>query len=159
MLYKSIINYCLIKDEDNDLFENSLIESSGMPSGLCVHEHEPTTSTFHIQSPPSDPATSNAALAEDSSTHAPSKAVSDEELCTTFVQKACGCTKANGKPCSTLFPVQHYIQHLVQTSLLTRQELDLVLLGPIMTTVLDRDSIVDGRKSVIMSHASWIQCM
>ena len=155
ILYKSIINHCLIKDEDHDLFETSLLESSGtqlVSSGLSIHEHEPTTSTFHIQSSPSDNAydpttslTSNVVAAEDGSTHTPSKALSDEELCTAFVQKTCGCTKANGKPCSTLFPVEHYIQHRAQASLLTRQELDLVLLGSIMTTVLDRDSIVDGR--------------
>ena len=124
-----------------------------MSSGLSIHEHdEPTKSTFHIQSSPSDNAydpttslTSNVAAAEDGSTHTLSKALSDKELCTAFVQKTCGCTKANGKPCSTLFPVEHYIQHRTQASLLTRQELDLVLLGSIMTTVLDRDSIVDGR--------------
>ena len=37
------------------------------------------------------------------------------------------------------------MEHRSQASLLTRKELDLVLLGSIMTTVLDRDSIVDGR--------------
>ena len=107
-----------------------------MSSGLSIHEHEPTTSIFHIQSSPSDNTydpttslTSNVAAAEDGSTHTPSKALSNEELCTAFVQKTCGCGKANGKPCSTLFPVEHYIQHRAQASLLTRQELDLVLLG------------------------------
>ena len=59
--------------------------------------------------------------------------------------KTCGCSKANGKPCRTLFSTEHYTDHHAQASLLNRQELDLVLLGSIMTTVLDRDSIVDGR--------------
>lgn len=54
------------------------------------------------------------------------------------------CTKANGKPCSTLFPVDHFINHRAQASLLTTKELDMVLLGSIMTTVLDHDA-VDGR--------------
>ena len=75
-----------------------------------------------------------------------------------YVQKTCGCTKANGKPCSTLFSV-HYIDRWAQASLLTR-EVHLVFLGSIMTTVLDRDSIVNDRhkpakqKSIIKS---WLQ--
>ena len=60
-------------------------------------------------------------------------------------KKTCGCTKANGKPCSTLLSTEHYIDHRAQTSVLNRQQLDLVLLGSIMTTVLDSDSIVNGR--------------
>ena len=89
--------------------------------------------------------TSDAATTEASEVHPPSEAENDVDVCTTFVQKTCGCTKANGKPCSTLFSVEHYIDHRAQAALLERQELDLVLLGSIMTTVLDRDSIVDGR--------------
>ena len=37
------------------------------------------------------------------------------------------------------------MEHRSQASLLTQKELDLVLLGSILTTVLERDSIVDGR--------------
>ena len=78
-------------------------------------------------------------------THPPSEIESDVDVCTELVQKTCGCTKANGKPCSTLLSTEHYIDHHAQTSLLNRQQLDLVLLGSIMTTVLDSDSIVNGR--------------
>ena len=85
------------------------------------------------------------ATAENSGTCTPDGTESDVELCTEFVQKTCGCVKANGKPCSTLFTLEHYIEHRSLASLLTRQELDLMLLGSIMTTVMDRDSIVDGR--------------
>ena len=55
--------------------------------------------------------------------------------CTAFCQRTCGCKNANGKPCSTLFPLDHYIQMRAQVSLLTRHELDLLLLGSIMTTI------------------------
>ena len=51
------------------------------------------------------------ATAENSGTCTPDGIESDVELCTEFVQKTCGCVKANGKPCSTLFTLEHYIEH------------------------------------------------
>ena len=76
-----------------------------------------------------------------------------------YVHKTCGCTKANRKPSSILFSV-HYIDHRAQASLLTWEQLHLVFLGSIVTTVLDRDSIVtdrhkpDKQKSTIKP---WLQ--
>ena len=95
--------------------------------------------------PSTTSSTTSEATAEHSRTCTPGGIESDVELCAEFVRKTCGCAKADGKPCSTLFSVEHYIEHRSLASLLTRQELDLVLLGSIMTTVMDRDSIVDGR--------------
>ena len=54
--------------------------------------------------------------------------------CTSFSLKTFGCKMANGKPCSSLFPVDYYIDTRSQASLLTRQQLDLVLLGSVMST-------------------------
>ena len=59
---------------------------------------------------------------------------SDEDVCTKFT---CGCKKVNGMPCSSLFSVEHYITLLDQWSLLTCNELDMVLLGSMMSTTLD----------------------
>lgn len=85
--------------------------------------------------------TSSVVTAENSGTRALGGVQDDFKLCTEFVQKTCGYTKANSK----LFSIDHYFEHRFQASLLTQQELDLILLGSIMTTVLDHDSIVDGR--------------
>jgi len=84
-------------------------------------------------------------------------AFSDEELCEKFCQLTCGCTKANGKPCSTLFPPEHFADIRAQASLLDCHQLDCVLMGSLMTTMVERENIVDGRhKPVKRSHAPWI---
>ena len=135
-------------DEDFNLFESGTFEASATHPGsdILIREHEPATSQFHCLSPPpATPSTSSPATAETSDMHPPSETESDVDVCAAFVQKTCGCTKANGKPCSTLFSVEHYIDHRAQASLLTHEQLGLVLLGSIMTSVLDRDSIVDSR--------------
>ena len=62
--------------------------------------------------------TAGAATTEASEVDPPSETKNDVDVCTTFVEKTCGRTKANGKPCSTLFSVEHYINHLAQASLL-----------------------------------------
>ena len=102
-----------------DLFETGVAEAS---VSVSVHQHEPAASTFHVPSsgntpgPESaTPSTSSVAIAENSGI----RVQDDFELCTEFVQKTCGCTKANGKPCSTLFSVDHYFEHRSQASLLT----------------------------------------
>ena len=66
--------------------------------------------------------------------------------CTAFIQRTCGCKHADGKPCSTLFPLEHYINMRAQVSLLSHHELDLLLLGSIMTTIENHDETsVRGR--------------
>ena len=47
-------------------------------------------------------------------------------LCTNFTETTCGCKKANGKPCSSLFPLDHYLDLRAQSSFLTHDELDLI---------------------------------
>ena len=55
--------------------------------------------------------------------------------CKDFVSKTCGCTKADGKPCSTLFTEDHYADLRAQATFLTREQLDLVILGSVMATM------------------------
>ena len=63
----------------------------------------------------------------------------DLPVCEKFVQDTCGCTKADGKPCSSLFSMEHYLELRAQASFLTHDELDLVLMGSIMSTILTDD--------------------
>ena len=55
--------------------------------------------------------------------------------CREFSRITCGCTKAKGKPCSTLFNEEHYTDLRAQASFLTWEQLNLVILGSIMATV------------------------
>ena len=63
----------------------------------------------------------------------------DVPVCKKFTEDTCGCTKADGKPCSTLFSLEHYIELRAQASFLTHDELDLVLMGSIMSTIMTND--------------------
>lgn len=63
----------------------------------------------------------------------------DHELCVEFYEKTCGCLKADGKPCSTLFHLEHYEELRAQSFIMTHDELDLVLMGSLMTTVHNQE--------------------
>ena len=65
--------------------------------------------------------------------------------CTSFSLKTCGCKMADEKPCSSLFSADYYIETRSQASLLTRQQLDLVLLGSVMTTTSVEKDVSHGR--------------
>ena len=63
-----------------------------------------------------------------------------------FVNTSCGCDLAPGnEPCSGLFSVQHYVTLRAQCCLLSKDELDMVLMGSIMSTINNGDHIHDGR--------------
>ena len=64
---------------------------------------------------------------------------------TQFYTKACGCDKAQGNPCSSLFTLDYIIEMRAQHSLLSHDELDLVLMGFISSAMLDSDDIRNGR--------------
>ena len=67
-------------------------------------------------------------------------------MCRKFKQQICGYRKVPGKQhCSDLFPTDHYLELWAQSSFLTRDELDLVLMGSIMCTVFRDDCVRDGR--------------
>lgn len=70
----------------------------------------------------------------------------EEDLCKQFKQHTCGCKKLPGqRPCSDLFSVEHYFELRAQSSFLTRDELDLALMGSIMSTVIRDEWVRDGR--------------
>ena len=60
--------------------------------------------------------------------------VDDETVCRQFIEQTCGCKKSNGKPCNSQFSLDYYIERRAQACLLTRNELNLVMLGSIMST-------------------------
>ena len=64
--------------------------------------------------------------------------------CSRFVEDTCGCKWANGRACSLLFTKDYYATFRSQASLLTREQLDLVILGSVMSTVNDGD-VAAGR--------------
>ena len=68
------------------------------------------------------------------------------QKCKKFVERTCKCNlaKPDGSPCSNQFPVEHYVQTRVQANFLTRDELDLVILGYIQSAAL-LTTIIDGR--------------
>lgn len=88
---------------------------------------------------PSNELNSNATVQSSSTTTQgqPCQSQQSAELakCREFIRITCGCTKANGKPCSTLFTEEHYIDLRAQAAFLTHEQLDLVILGSIMATV------------------------
>ena len=54
-----------------------------------------------------------------------------------FLEKWCRCRRATGRPCCTLFSKEHYRDLRWQCAELTRDELDIVLIGLIMATLLN----------------------
>ena len=83
---------------------------------------------------------------------------SEISTCEKFAHETCGCKLANGKPCSTLFDSEYYIQLRSQASLLTREQLDMVLLGLVMSTVKDSD-VVAGRHKAAKRQRTTINFM
>jgi len=114
---------------------------------LFEDDHDLPLSLGDSHSP--DTSTSQMVLTPPSSIDIPSIEIpsesSDVKLCQEFVERTCGCDLANGKPCSGLFSLEHYIILRAQSSFLTHDELDLTLLGTIMSTINMDDSIRDGR--------------
>lgn len=77
-------------------------------------------------------------------------------LCQDFIKTTCGCKKAKGKPCSSLFSLDHYIDLRAQSSFLTHDELDLTLLGCIMCTVITDEHVRDGRHKPVKRRRTSI---
>ena len=86
---------------------------------------------------------------------------------TRFLEKGCGCKRAQGKPCFTLFSRAHYEDYRQQCRALTRDELDLVLLGQIMA-LLSNDTETGPKSSkapsprqrsaMLFHHGGWRIC-
>ena len=56
------------------------------------------------------------------------------------MQKGCGCKRNEGKPCYTLFSRDHYDSVRIQCRELSRDELDLVILGQISALLSSNES-------------------
>ena len=83
------------------------------------------------------------------STEVPTYTGDDVEKCKMFTERTCGCSLANGSPCSSLFSVEQYVSHRSQASLLTQIELDLVLIGSMMTLVNTQANRKSGKHKPI----------
>ena len=97
-----------------------------------------------VDTAPADPQQSDVVVSQTSSSdllYHPTEL----QLCKEFIESTCGCKKFKGKPCSSLFPLDHYIDLRAQSSLLTHDELDLALLGCISCTIITDEYIRDGR--------------
>ena len=85
----------------------------------------------------------------------------ENALCRKFTENTCGCKKINGRPCSTQFSAEYIIEMRAQASLLTHDELDMVILGSLMTTLNRSENIVDGRhkpkKITLTTHTTASQ--
>ena len=113
---------------------------SQVDSPTIIMENEPPLTETSTVVSPFTPGTPPELCPPDAPTESP-----DVCKCQEFVEKTCGCHLANGSPCSSLFPLEHYIQLRAQSSFLTRDELDLTLIGAIMSTVIQDDYVRDGR--------------
>ena len=110
--------------------------------------HEATPNDPSLNSPESTsvlPTSSNSTAAVGSISNTDDQFDDDMRQCTEFIQRTCGCIKFGGKPCSSQFSAEYYLERRAQASLLTRSELDMVLLGSIMTTVQQSDNLIHGR--------------
>ena len=105
-------------------------------------ENEPPLMEISTVVSPFTPGTPPELCSPDAPTETP-----DVCKCQEFVEKTCGCHLADGSPCSSLFPLEHYIQLRAQSSFLNRDELDLTLIGAIMSIVIQDDNIRDGHKN------------
>ena len=106
--------------------------NDSMPSSVFPYE-QPSSSLEESDVVPSSCIETNIATLQDH----PCNLQQSAELskCKEFVQLTCGCTRADGKPCSTLFSEDHYADLIAQATFLTHEQLDLVILGSIMATL------------------------
>ena len=63
-----------------------------------------------------------------------------------FLAAGCGCSKAGGQPCSALFSKEHYEDVWLSCRELSRNELDMIVMGQTMAGIDDthRYNTVDG---------------
>ena len=63
--------------------------------------------------------------------------------CTTFVRDTCGY-----QPCSSLFTAEYYRDIWAQAAFLMNEQLDMAILGSIMTTTKTSSNIIHGRYKI-----------
>ena len=70
----------------------------------------------------------------------------EEDKCRTFLNQTCGCKLASDKkPCSSQFFMDYVLDIRAQAAPLSRDELDLVLIGEIMASLHKEDTVKSGR--------------
>ena len=147
---------------------NGVTESGSVEQPMLVDATESQPSTSSSITAPQSSTTPITAMYVDplvSGTRAPYDPT-ELHLCEQFVETTCGCKKAKDKPCSSLFTLDHYIDLCAQSSFLMHNELDLVLLGCIMCTVIMDEYIRDGchkpvkrgRTSITFMHHAHKMC-
>ena len=138
-------NSVLVVSQPASMTESSddMIEVSVNPLPLV----NPSDNSVSVVSRPASMPTEPSTRQSTSSRVAEERCIDDEVVCEGFVRHTCGCKKApNKQPCSSLFSIQHYMDLRAQAALLAPQELDMVLIGSLMTTILDETHTVkDGR--------------
>ena len=67
----------------------------------------------------------------------------DEQKCKEFIERTCGCTINKGSPCSSLIPLDTYVCHRAEAAGLTRDQLDLVLIGAVMSVLNTNEKTFD----------------
>ena len=137
-----------------DIFESDgMHETTEHDVSISVVSHPYSSLLQSNTEPPDQNHTELNSSQDPSGLERPTTQNSDEDVCAEFVRRTCGCKKANGMPCSSLFSVEHYITLRAQSALLTRNELDMVILGSLMSTTLDDNHCVkDGRHKGAKRH-------
>ena len=70
----------------------------------------------------------------------------EEDKCRDFLNQTCGCHLANDKkPCSSQFSMDYILDIRAQAALLSRDELDLILIGEIMAGLHKAETVKSGR--------------
>ena len=59
----------------------------------------------------------------------------EHQKCQEFVERTCGCRLNNGSPCSSLIPLEQYVCHRSEAAGLTCDQLDIVLMGAVMSVL------------------------
>jgi len=90
------LSYVCIPDEHQQSSDGHLLGSTSMSSA----EGNDTTTTTTSQT-------------------TVDKVNSDYDVCVEFVEHTWGCKKADGKPCSSLFPLEHFVVMRSQAFLMT----------------------------------------
>jgi len=85
--------------------------------------------------------------------------ITDEHVCRQFIEQTCGCKKAAGRPCSSQFSMEYYMERRAQASLLTRNELDLVMLGSVMSTTHTGENVTHGRHQPVKRQRPRVHYM
>ena len=80
----------------------------------------------------------------------------DVTVCKKFIEDTCGCTLAKGSPCSATFPLEHYVTHRMQAAELTHNELDLVILGSLMSIINTGNNIKDGAHKPVKRKRTFL---